>query len=176
MMSLLPEALNRFFAAFRATRDRIPSARLQNDNPPDLSTLQITQRVPQAAQSMLSLDSGYRSDRPVSPTLHRAPGSVGDQFIDLGDSTRPFGVGPAANTPERASSEFGNLPSSEQFQTTTGGIEAAGPYLLSSSDIDLLSGDNAFLGDELSFPPGPWPMNPDYMSLDSERDWNGNFD
>jgi hypothetical protein len=114
MMSLLPEALNRFFAAFRVTRDRTPSVRLQNDTPPDLSILQITQpRIPQVAQSMLSSDSGYRSDRPVSPTLHRAVGNVGGQFIDLNDSIRPLGVGAAGNTPERAASEFGSLPRTE---------------------------------------------------------------
>jgi hypothetical protein len=62
------------------------------------------------------------------------------------------------------------------LQTTFGSIEAAGTFLPPSSDINLFSGDNAFLSDELSFPPGPWPMNPDYMSLDSERDWNGDFE
>jgi hypothetical protein len=86
-----------------------------------------------------------------------------------------------SETNERPSVLDGGVTSSIEERTTSDSVDIArhsqaagdntqdiGSAVPPLDDVNLMSGIEDFLTDSLSFPPGPWPVNPEYMSLDSE--------
>lgn len=172
LTSLLREAQNRALLTFRATLDQLPLAQLRNGTPPDLSSLQITQqRVPQSAQSMHSSDSGYSSNPPNKMLLSRVTGNVNisddarERIIPLDtNGNQPLG--------QRTTFDLGSLARVDHPQRSDAGLQAPEPQLSFSGDDNMVSGSDDFLMDSWDPPPESWAMNPDFMSLDLDVEWN----
>ncbi|KAN0095438.1 hypothetical protein V8E51_016149 [Hyaloscypha variabilis] len=164
MISLLPEAINRATSAFRCTLGQIDPGQGWIDSSLDLSTLQITQQnVPQVGRPTLSSDSGYSSNRPAP--LH-SPRRAVNLFSETNERPSVLDGGVTSSIEERTTSDSVDIARHSQAAgDNTQDIGSAVPPL---DDVNLMSGIEDFLTDSLSFPPGPWPVNPEYVSLDSE--------